>query len=122
MQTFESKLYTEFGDFQITADTMRLSEFDAGRSVIASVDLANGWYFPFAEHTDSDESDFMNKFFRSFDTLNPGTDKVSLFLAVEPFEPKGLGFFLSTWYNVTIFRLKLALTFYRYVFDKRAEK
>ncbi len=122
MQTFESKLYTEFGEFQITADTMRLSEFDAGRSVIASVDLANGWYFPFAEHTDSDESDFMNKFFRSFDTLNPGTDKVSFFLSVEPFEPKGLGFFLSTWYKVTIFRLKLALTFYRYVFDKRAEK
>jgi hypothetical protein len=122
MQTFASKLYTEFGDFQITPDTMQLDAFDASNSVIASIDLENGWYFPFAEHDDSDESDFMNKFYRSFDTLNPGTDKVSFFLALEPFEPKGLGFFLSTWYRVTLFRIKLTLTFYKYIFDKRAEK
>jgi hypothetical protein len=122
MQTFASKLYTEFGDFQITPDTMGLDAFDASNSVIASIDLENGWYFPFAEHDDSDESDFMNKFYRSFDTLNPGTDKVSFFLALDPFEPKGLGFFLSTWYRVTLFRIKLTLTFYKYIFDKRAEK
>jgi len=88
MQTFSSKLYTEFGDFQIVGDTMDLSRFDAQKSVIASIDLQNGWYFPFAEHGESDETDFMNKFFRSFDTLNPGSDKVSFFLSVEPFEPK----------------------------------
>lgn len=88
MKTFESKLYTEFGDFQMIQDTMNLASFDPSKSVIASINLANGWYFPFAEHTDSDESDFMNKFFRSFDTLNPGNDKVSFFLELEPFEPK----------------------------------
>ena len=103
-------------------DGMNLASFEAGKSVIASIDLENGWYFPFAEHTDADETDFMNKFFRSFDTLNPGTDKVSFFLALEPFEPKGLGFFLSTWWKVLVFRMKLMLTFYRYIFDKRAEK
>jgi hypothetical protein len=64
----------------------------------------------------------MNKLFRSFDTLNPGTDKVSFFLSLEPFEPKGLGFFLSTWWKVLLFRFKLILTFYKYIFDKRAEK
>ena len=122
MKTFESKLYTEFGEFQIVGDTMWVSDFEASRSVIASIGLTNGWYFPFAEHTDGDESDFMNKFYRSFDTLNPGTDKVSFFLALEPFEPKWLWFFLSTWWRVLMFRLKLLVTFYRYVFDKRAEK
>lgn len=50
MKTFESKLYTEFGDFQITADTMDLANFTPGKSVIASLDLENGWYFPFALH------------------------------------------------------------------------
>lgn len=67
---------------------MDLANFESKNSVIASIGLENGWYFPFAEHADGDESDFMNKFFRSFDTLNPGTDKVSFFLALEPFEPK----------------------------------
>jgi len=67
---------------------MNIGEYDPSRSVITSVHLENGWYFPFAEHGDGDESDFMNKFYRSFDTLNPGTDKVSFFLALEPFEPK----------------------------------
>lgn len=63
MKTFESKLYTEFGDFQLCEDTMELANFDANKSVIASIGLENGWYFPFAKHTDMDESDFMNKFF-----------------------------------------------------------
>jgi hypothetical protein len=88
MKTFESKLYTEFGDFQIIADTMDLGKWTPGKSVVASLDLTNGWYFPFALHTDTEETDFMNKFFRSFDTLNPGADKVSFFLSLEPFEPK----------------------------------
>ena len=122
MKTFESKLYTEFGDFQLVGDTMDLAQFDTSKSVIASINLENGWYFPFAEHTDTDDTDFMNKFFRSFDTLNPGTDKVSFFLALEPFEPKGLPFFISTWWKVLIFRVKLFLTFYKYIFDKRAPK
>ncbi len=122
MKTFESKLYTEFGEFQIVNDTMGIPDFESSRSVIASIWLENGWYFPFAEHADSDESDFMNKFFRSFDTLNPGTDKVSFFLALEPFEPKWLWFFISTWWKVLVFRIKLLMTFYRYMFDKRAEK
>jgi hypothetical protein len=122
MKTFESKLYTEFGDFQLTTDTMKLAEFDASKSVIATLNLENGWYFPFALHEDGEETDFMNKFFRSFDTLNPGSDKVSYFISLEPFEPKGLPFFLSTWWHVFLFRLKLLVTFYRYIFDKRAEK
>jgi Type IV secretion-system coupling protein DNA-binding domain len=122
MKTFESKLYTEFGDFQIIADTMDLGKWTPGKSVVASLDLTNGWYFPFALHGDGEETDFMNKFFRSFDTLNPGADKVSFFLSLEPFEPKWLPFFLSTWWRVTMFRLKLILTFYKYIFDKRAEK
>lgn len=88
MKTFESKLYTEFGDFQLTPDTMKLAEFDASKSVIATLNLENGWYFPFALHADGEETDFMNKFFRSFDTLNPGSDKVSYFISFEPFEPK----------------------------------
>ena len=88
MKTFESKLYTEFGDFQLVPDTMNLSDFHPEKSVIASIGLENGWYFPFAEHSDTDETDFMNKLFRSFDTVNPGTDKVSFFLSLEPFEPK----------------------------------
>lgn len=122
MKTFESKLYTEFGDFQLTPDTMKLAEFDATKSVISTINLENGWYFPFALHEDGEETDFMNKFFRSFDTLNPGSDKVSYFISLEPFEPKWLPFFLSTWWHVLIFRLKLWVTFYRYIFDKRAEK
>ncbi len=122
MRTFESKLYTEFGDFQMTDDSMQLSEFDKSKSVIASIWLSNGWYFPFAHGDDADTSDFMNKFFRSFDTLNPGTDKVSFFLSLEPFEPKGIAFFASTWWHVLLFRIKLGLTFYKHIFDKRAEK
>lgn len=69
-------------------DSIGIGEYDHERTVITSIDLANGWYFPFAEHTESDDSDFMNKFFRSFDTLNPGTDRVSFFVSLEPFEPK----------------------------------
>ncbi len=122
MKTFESKLYTEFGDFQLIHDTMGIDSFDPSKSVMASIYLKNGWYFPFAEHSDNDESDFMNKFFRSFDTLNPGTDKVSFFISLEPFEPKWLLFFVSTFWKVMIFRLKLLFTFYKYIFDKRAEK
>ena len=38
--------------------------------------LANSWYFPFAESNDQDDVDFMNKVFRSFDTLNPSTDRL----------------------------------------------
>lgn len=122
MQTFESKLYTEFGEFQLTNDTMNIDAFASRKSVIASIDLANSWYFPFALDSEEEETDFMNKFFRTFDTLNPSTDKVSFFLSLEPFEPKGLGFFLSTWWHVLLFRLKLIVTFYRYIFDKRAPK
>lgn len=88
MKNFESKLYTEFGEFQLVPDTMNLANFDENKSIISSITLANGWYFPFAENSDSDETDFMNKFFRSFDSMNPGTDKVSFLLSVEPFEPK----------------------------------
>jgi hypothetical protein len=62
----------------LVADSIDIWNFDVDKSVIASLDLKNWWYFPFALHTDDDASDFMNKLFRSFDTLNPGTDKVSL--------------------------------------------
>jgi hypothetical protein len=41
MQTFASKLYTEFGDFQIIGDTMDLARFDSEKSVIASIGLKN---------------------------------------------------------------------------------
>lgn len=67
---------------------MDIDNFDSEKSVTLSINLENNWYFPFAEHTDTDDTDFMNKFFRSFDTLNPGTDKVSFFISLEPFEPK----------------------------------
>lgn len=122
MHTFESKLYTEFGDFQLTKDSLRIYDFDHEKSVVTTISLKNDWYFPFREHADGDESDFMNKFFRSFDTLNPSTDRVGFFVSLEPFEAKWVWFALSTWWSVFLFRIKLALTFYQYVFDKKAEK
>jgi hypothetical protein len=88
MHTFESKLYTEFGDFQLTKDSLRIYDFDHEKSVVTTISLKNDWYFPFREHADGDESDFMNKFFRSFDTLNPSTDRVGFFVSLEPFEAK----------------------------------
>ena len=50
--------------------------FDPDRSIVMTIGLENSWYFPFAEHTDKDDTDFMNKVFRSFDTLNPSIDRV----------------------------------------------
>lgn len=55
---------------------MEIAGFDSKKSVLVDIGLEHGWYFPFAEHTETDESDFMNKVFRSFDTLNPSTDRV----------------------------------------------
>ena len=64
----------------------------------------------------------MTKLFRSFDGLNLSTDTVGFFIALEPFEPKGAGFFLSTHLSVLFFRIRLLLTFWKYIFDHKAEK
>ena len=118
---FESKLYTEFQDFQMTSDTIGTWDFDPERSVVGDISLRNNWFFPFSHH-ESEESDFVTKLFRSFDALNLSTDKVGFFIALEPFEPKGVGFFLGTKLRVLFFRMRLLLTFWKYIFDHKADK
>lgn len=120
-EMFESKLYTEFQDFQMTPDTIQVWDFEGEKSVVGEIYLKNKWFFPFSDH-ESEESDFVTKLFRSFDALNLSTDKVGLFLSLEPFEAKGAGFYLSTKIKVLFFRLRLALTFWKYWFDHKAEK
>lgn len=118
---FESKLYTEFQDFQMVSDSVGTWDFDQSKSVIGEISLKNDWFFPFSENG-SEDSDFVTKLFRSFDALNIGTDKLGFFLALEPIEAKGAGFYLSTQWKVFFFRLRLALTFWRYIFDHKADK
>lgn len=120
-EMFESKLYTEFQDFQMTTDTVWIWDYDPTKSVVGDISLKNNWFFPFSHH-ESEESDFVTKLFRSFDWLNLSTDTVGFFIALEPFEPKWVGFFLSTKFSVLFFRIRLLFTFWKYIFDHKAEK
>lgn len=122
VRLFESKLYTEFPDFQIVSDTKHTWDFSRENSVAWDVHLLNGWFFPFASLGATAWESFMTKMWRSFDGLNLTTDHVGFFLTIEPFEAREISFFLGTWFRILFFRIRLFFTGWKYIFNKKVEK
>ena len=89
--------------------------------MIGEIKLANDWFFPFKMATD-DNSDFVFNMFRTFESFDVINDKVGFFVDMRPIENESFRFFIKSKFLHRIFKWKLALNFFRYIFNHKIQK
>lgn len=118
---FESQFYTHFNDFQMVPDTKGITSFDASKSVVWSLELANSWFFPFKINTE-DNSDFIFNLFRTFENFEVIHDSVWMFIDVQPIRAESTKFYVVASLQHLLFKIKLALNFFKYMFNFKIQK
>ncbi|MEI8092195.1 MAG: hypothetical protein WCG98_08665 [bacterium] len=119
--TFESQFYTHFNNFQLTADDKHVRAYDKTKSVIGELKLSNDRFFPF-KMDNEDNSDFIFNMFRTFENFDVINDKVGFFVEMRPVVNESFVFFVRSKFLHRIFKWKLALNFYRYIFNHKIQK
>ncbi len=118
---FEAQFYTHFNDFQIVKDRKKKTKFDPEKSVVWVLKLQNDWFFPF-KMDGADDSSFAFNLFRTFENLDVITDRVALVTRISPIQSESIGFFLKASLKYTWFKFKLALQFFKYMFNFKIQK
>lgn len=118
---FETQFYTHFNDFQITPDDRGVRQFDKNKSVVGHVTLDNSWFFPFKMH-DGDDTDFAINLFRAFENFDVLNDRVGIFHNVEAIHHQWFKYYFLFKRAYKIFKRKLWLHFYKYMFNSKIQK
>lgn len=118
---FESQFYTHFSEFQMIPDSKGIVSFDGEKSVVWQLKLKNWWFFPFKINTD-DDSDFIFNLFRTFENFDVIQDKVWFFVEVSPVRAESTKFFLISTMQYFFFKIKLSLSFFKYMFNFKIQK
>ena len=119
--SFESQFYTHFNDFQIVTDKYGVANYDPKKSAIGSIDLSNGWFFPFKLDTD-DNSDFIFNLFRTFENFDVINDNVWIYVEIQPIKSESTTFYLKATLQHFLFKIKLSLNFFKYMFNFKIQK
>ena len=118
---FESKFYTSFNDFQIIKDDKGVFSYNPENTVLGEITLENSWFFPF-EIDSTDNTDFIFNIFRTFENFDVVHDKFGLFIEFEPIEEDSIGFYLKSRFTFLLFRIWLALQFFKYILNFKTQK
>jgi hypothetical protein len=119
--TLESQFYTTFDNFQITSDSKGLWNYDPSKTVIATLELSHGGYFPFLFNP-NDDTGLMFNMLRSFENLDIVQDKFGYFVSIQPVNTNGLGFYMSSWWDTFKFKTKLRFQSYKHLFSIKTQK
>lgn len=118
---FESQFYTHFNNFQLTSDTKEVWTYDKAKSAIWELKLMHSWFFPF-KMDGSDDGDFIFNLFRTFENFDVSTDKAGFFIEMEPIKNESFLFYIKSKFQYWLFKRKLALQFYKYLFKHQTQK
>lgn len=118
---FESQFYTHFNDFQIITDDRTLLQFDPDKSVVWSIALKHHWFYPF-KLDNLDDTNFAFNLYRAFENFDVLHDKVGIFFRIMPIENQSFRFFLKAGFSYKLFKLKLGLQFFKYLFNSKITK
>ncbi len=119
---FESQFYTHFNDFQLLLDVKwRTWDFDEKKSVVVELHLKHWRFFPFAIN-EKDDSDFIFNLFRAFENFDVIKDKVGFFVQMCPLEAEWMLFSLKTSREYMLFKRKMSLQSYKYMFNSKIRK
>ena len=118
---FETQFYTHFNDFQITPDDRWVRQFDKNKSIVWQITLDNSWFFPF-KMDESDDTDFAINLFRAFENFDVLNDRVGIFFNVEAVHHQWIKYYFLFKRAYKIFKRKLALQFYKYMFNSKIQK
>lgn len=94
-----------------------MHSFDPNRSAAGILRLRNGGFYPFKHDTE----DFVSNILRSFDNLNPATDRFSYVVRLHPVHNEGVKFYFSAKWGFLLLRMRIALSFFKYVFSIKTE-
>jgi len=78
-------------------------------------------FFPF-KMDDEDNSDFIFNIFRTFENFDVSTDKASFFVEMKPIKNESFWFNIKSKFHYRIFRQKMSLQFYKYLFKHQTQK
>ncbi|MFK7780440.1 MAG: type IV secretion system DNA-binding domain-containing protein [Candidatus Gracilibacteria bacterium] len=115
---FESQFYSYFNNFQLTSDDKGVWNYDLDRTVIGELKLTNNWFYPF-NYSTTDNTEFIFNIFRSFENFGISTDKVGVFMAVDPMVGESFSFFIKTKLAYKWFKIKLFFQFFKYIFNHK---
>lgn len=119
--TFESQFYTHFNDFQLIPDDKAILQLDPDKSAIGKLALQNSRFFPFLKPKE-DASSFVFNLFRTFENFDVINDKVALLIHLEPIQAESTLFFIKASLQYFWFKCKLALNFFKYMFNFKIQK
>ncbi len=119
---FESQFYGNFNNFQITKDDKHVLWFDTKRTVVWELLLKNNQFFPFKFAIENNDTDFIYNFFRKFENFDVIQDKFWFFVVMEPIDTNSTIFYLKASLDRFWFKIKLALQFYKYMFNFKIKK
>ena len=112
----ETQFYTSFNSFQITADDKKIWDYDAQKTVIWEIKLANSWFFPF-KLAEWDSTDFIFNIFRTFENFDAINDKVGYFVEIKPAVEESYLFCILSLSQYLLFRIVLFFKFFQYILN-----
>ena len=119
--SLETQFYTHFNDFQIVPDDRGVWQFNKNTSVVGQITLTHEWFFPF-KMDDSDDTDFSVNLFRAFENFDVLNDRVGIFYTMKAINNQSFSYFLRFKRAYKLFNRKLALQFYKYMFNSKIQK
>jgi len=118
---FESQFYTHFNNFQLASDTKEVWAYDRTKSAIGELKLMHSRFFPFKMDA-ADDGDFIFNLFRTFENFDVATDKAWFFIEMKPIRNESFLFYIKSKFQYRLFRRKLTLHFYKYIFKHQTQK
>lgn len=120
LSSFESQFYSFFNNFQIDIDDKNYIDFNPSKTVIWELYLKNKYFFPFKLDI-TDNTDFISWIYRSFENLNVASDKLWFFVDIKPIKTESIKFYLKSKYKLFLFKWKLKLQFFKYMFNYKVQ-
>ena len=118
--TFESKFYSYFNNFQIKQDNKKIWDFNVSKTVVWELKLENKRFYPF-KYSTTDNTEFIFNIFRNFENLWIIDDKVWIFLEITPIVWESFKFFIKSKIQYRIFKIKLLFKFFKYIFNHKIQ-
>lgn len=119
---FESQFYGSFDNFQIAKDTRKTLEYDAEKTMIGELLLQNNQFFPFKHDKEANDTDYIYNMFRKFENFDVIHDKFCYMIVMEPVDTDSTVFYIKASLQRLLFKIKLSLQFYKYMFNFKIKK
>jgi len=96
-------------------------EFDKSKTVLGELQLENKGFFP-RTVDEKDTSEFVFNIFRTFESFDVISDRLSYFVEITPIVTESFTFLVESNLKKKLFDMQLMLQFYKYMFSFNRQK